>query len=142
MANLISAIDKTADDVREIMGGDTNLTDGQIQAMMNSAYYLISPLSGELGDCGGDAAFDTILLYVAAHLITLPEQQVKSEKIGGEASVSYWGQAGMGLNGSKYGQMALAMDCSGKLASLGLKEASFSVWDHDTIDYDDSEDIA
>jgi len=111
-----------ADAVREII--ETDLTDAQINAFINIAYNVARVISGELGSCGGSAMECDIIKLLAAHFITLREGSPKSESVAGEWSISYRGQDGLGLNASLYGQNALSLDCSGKLAKLGMKRAT------------------
>lgn len=120
-----------ADAVREII--DTDLTDAQINAMLNAAYYISRPISGLLTSCGGGDAECSIILWLAAHFVTIRERMVKSESIAGEWSVSYMGTDGLGLNASLYGQQALAMDCSGELAKAGLKGVSLQVFGYEDL---------
>lgn len=118
--------DTDADAVRDII--TTELTDDQINFFLNAAYYMALPLSGELGNCGGTDAQCSIITVLAAHLIaTMPEGSVKSQSVAGEWTVTFRGQDGKGLEASLYGQQALVMDCSGELARLGLKPATFAV---------------
>lgn len=111
-----------ADAVKEII--ETDLTDAQINAFINIAYYVSIPLTGELGLCGGGSMHCAIIQMLAAHFITLRERQVKSENVAGEWSVSFLGKDGLGLEASLYGQNAISLDCSGILAKLGLKRAT------------------
>ena len=46
--------DLDADAVKEII--ETDLTDAQINAFLNTAYYITRPLSGNLDGCGGSTA--------------------------------------------------------------------------------------
>ncbi|OQX65415.1 MAG: hypothetical protein B5M51_00795 [Anaerolinea sp. 4484_236] len=122
MANVISAANINADDVREIM--DTDLSDARINAFINLAYRMIQRIDGELGDCGGDDTFDAIHVLVTCHLITSNEQVVATEKIG-DTSVTYHAAAkGTGLNATFYGQQAIDMDCSGMLSSANKPKVS------------------
>jgi len=78
-----------------------------------------------------------IQVQLAAHFISIGrEPQVKNESFGGEASATFRGTTGQGLQATLYGQAAIDLDCSGTLAKSGLKKASFRVWDHMDIDYD------
>ena len=122
-----------ADAVKEII--DTDLTDARINRFLNAAYFTAKPISGNLTDCGGSSMFCEIVLWLAAHLITVYERQVKSESVAGEWSVTYLGKEGMGLEASLYGQQVLQMDCSGMLAKTVLKRATF-----DVISYEDLEE--
>jgi hypothetical protein len=126
--------DVNADAVK-CTGLETDLTDSQINFWLNTAYYMTQPLSGELTACGGNSMHCNIITVLAAHFIaTAPEGSVKSQSVAGEWSVTFRGQDGMGLEASMYGQQALAMDCSGILATLGLKKASFAVTDYEAIE--------
>ena len=122
-------------DVREVI--DTDLDDAAINRFINQAYFMSIPCSGNLGNCGGNAALQEIQAQLAAHLIAMSrERQAESESIGGEASVKYGGKTGEGLKATTYGQNALTLDCSGSLARLTQKRAVFKVWSHEDIDYD------
>ena len=120
---MCSSID--ADEVKELI--TTSLTDAQINEALNIAYYMALPLTNELDDCGAGDMQCHIIKMVARHLITVREGQAKSESIGGEWSATYRGGDGTGLEASLFGQQALAMDCSGTLASLAEKRAEFEV---------------
>lgn len=127
-----------ADYVRDLLtppGSD--LTDSQLNARINIAYYQTIGLVGELGDCGGNDAYCEIAALVAAHAVTLSERQVKRESVAQEWTIEYLGNAGEGLKASLFGQQAIAMDCSGILAEQaeGVKRTSFKVYAQ--IDIDD-----
>ena len=126
MADLLSGVTTTcpsldADSIREII--DTDLTDAQINHAINIGYNITRLISGGLSKCGGGSMECTIMELLAAHFITLREGSAKSESVGGEWSITYRGGDGLGLDASLYGQNAKAIDCSGKLAKLGLKRA-------------------
>lgn len=125
----------TVEGVRDVSG--TEIDFAIIERALNVAYYNTLPLAGELGDCGGTAVLAEIQNFLAAHFIAIGDQdrQTMSESIAGEASAKYAGVSGMGLEATTYGQQAIALDCSGKLARAGLKRASFTVWAHEDFDY-------
>jgi len=128
MAQLLSGVTTScpsvdADAVREIV--DTDLTDSQINFWINFGYTVSRVVSGKLGDCGGGDMECMIITLLAAHGVTLYEGSPKSESVGGEWSITYRGTDGEGLKASLYGQNALALDCSGQLAKVGLKKAQF-----------------
>lgn len=127
---LCSDLDATA--LKEII--DTDLTDAQLNNFLNAAYYAALPLSGNLGECGGSEMHCILIKFLAAHFLTVYEGQAKSESVGGEWSITYRGSDGLGLESSLYGQAALSLDCSGKLAKLGMKQATIAV-----ISYEDFE---
>ena len=138
MATINSSARITQSDVREII--DTDLDDGSIAAFINAAYAMTIPIASLLSDCGGNTTLAEIQKFITAHLITLREPIVRRESIGGEASVEYLYQTGAnlasGLGATPFGQAALALDCSGRLAQVGLKRASFKVWSHADVDND------
>ena len=130
MATLNSSLvelcaDVDADAVKEIIS--TTLTDAQINAFLNMAYALSIPIQGELGDCGGTTTTCAIIKLLAAHLISTRDRRVKSKSVGGEWSVTYMGESGLGLDATMYGQQAKVLDCSGILATAGMKKASVDV---------------
>lgn len=137
MADLVAGVvalcpDIDADAVKEII--DTDLIDTRINNFINMAYYATLPLTGDLGDCGGTDAQCQILLLLAAHFMTMYDRQAKSESVAGEWSISYMGRDGLGLNASLYGQQALILDCSGVLATAGLKSVLIHVADYAQLD--------
>lgn len=135
MATLNKSALIDADDVHEVI--DTDLSDAVIHRFINQAYFTSKNLAGRLSDCGGSDALAEIQAQLAAHFIaTSREFQPEQESIGGEASVRYRGKTGKGLEATTHGQNALMLDCSGTLAALGKKRATFKVWAHKDIDYD------
>jgi len=94
----------------------------------------------ELSSSGHSASrLDQIVLYLAAHFVCITEELggLKRSRLG-EADDTYRQPADneTGLSATRYGQQALILDSSGKLASIaagrGLK-ARFSViesWDY------------
>jgi hypothetical protein len=123
--------------VREVI--DTALEEAEINRFINQAYLMAIPCSGNLGDCGGQAALAEIQAQLAAHFIAMSREfQPEQEAIGGEASVRYRGKSGTGLEATTYGQNAMMMDCSGQLARMQSqpKRASMRVWTHEDVDYD------
>jgi len=127
----------TQADVREIT--ETDLSDGVLAAYINTAYVMTIPIASDLSGCGGATTLALIQTYIAAHLCTLQEPITRRETVG-EVTVEYLRQTGAnlasGLSSTPFGQMALALDCSGKLAETGLKPASFQVWGHSDLDND------
>jgi hypothetical protein len=74
---------------------------------------------------------DIIVKYLAAHFITMQLERggLTSQKIG-ESQESYGVKSGMGLNTSRYGQMAIQLDPTRALAKLAQAQggiAQFSV---------------
>ena len=117
MADPIPGAIVTPDDLLEII--DSELPPESLQAFINMAAVLTSHL--DFSACGGAEATYEIQKLIAAHFLTMYERTLKSENVGGEWSASYAIQDGEGLRSSLYGQMALVLDCTGKLAATGQK---------------------
>ncbi len=65
---------------------------------------------------------ELVVKYLAAHLIAVTrDRPVKSEEAGG-AKVVYEGVFGEGLKATVYGQTAISMDITGKLAELAQEK--------------------
>lgn len=121
----------TVNDIGDVI--DTSLADNQIRAFINTAHRLVVDLL--TGEGLAESTLTEIERYLAAHLLTLRDPRPQREKIGSEYSVTYQGKSEMGLQATQYGQMALTLDTTGKLAggaSMALKQASFVV--HGTND--------
>ena len=124
----------TALALKEII--DTDMDDEDLINFLNMAYYATRPLAGELGQCGGKSAEGAIIKVLAAHYLTMYDQQPLRVS-SGEWSVTYRGGGGQGLAASTYGQQAMSLDCSGKLSekAAGLRAAKLT-----TITYYDMQD--
>lgn len=119
--------DLDADALKEII--DTDKTDSELHNFLNMAYNMTRPLVGELSACGGASQEEMIVKVLAAHFLTMEEQQASAEQ-SGEYSVKYRGNfTGWGLRTSTYGNQALVLDCSGYLAEIaeGYKDARMSI---------------
>ena len=106
----------------------TDLDDVQLNNFLNMAFYVTRPLAGKLGNCGGQEAEEEIIKVLAAHFLTMYQQQpLRMSTL--DWSVTYRGTNAEGLRASTYGQQALALDCSGTLAqqAAGLRSATFEV---------------
>ena len=115
MTNRVSSTD-----VKEII--DTELVN--VDIFINTAAEIIDTY---LSDAGlADTLLSKIELFLSAHFVTLREQQVSSEKYG-NASVTYQGKTGMFLSSSHFGQTAIGLDVTGKLASVGKGVSTFEV---------------
>ena len=58
--------------------------------------------------------------YLAAHFFTVMRPNITREKIG-DLDQTFAGKFGMGLDSSRYGQMAKLLDISGVLSQAGAK---------------------
>jgi hypothetical protein len=111
----------TATEVKQII--DTDLEDPVVEAYITSANTLV----GEVFDDSSSVSEDSkkeIEKWLAAHFIACTrEQQMQSAKAQ-TAEVEYQGKTYTGLYATFYGQQAVMLDPSGKLATLGKKAAS------------------
>lgn len=103
---------------------ETNLADGEIDEFINTSNIVVNDrLSGE----GlGSSLLSEIELYLAAHFVTMREEKggLDKERFG-DATDAYKGEAGTGFSYTRYGQQAMAMDTTGRLASAGKRQALF-----------------
>jgi len=115
----------TALEVKDIL--DTDLSDSVVEAFINDASNLIDELfEDETGV--SDELLASIEKWVAAHFVAIRDQRPKSEKVG-DASITYHGTSGKGLEFTPYGQQALLLDTTGRLKSIGGKRATFKAVD-------------
>jgi len=137
VATLNASASTTPSEVREVIA--TGLDDATLNAYINAAYAMTLPIASSLSSCGGATTLGLIQTYIAAHFCTLQEPLTRSESVA-EVRVEYLRQTGAnlasGLASTPAGQMALSLDCSGGLAEMGLKPASFHVWAHSDVDND------
>jgi hypothetical protein len=104
---------------------DTDYTAAQLAPFVRTANIVVNThLTGK--GLSSDVLKE-VETYLAAHFATLDDPRVKTEKIGNEYSATYQGETGMGFSSSHYGQMALMLDSSNSLASLGKKRARIRV---------------
>jgi len=128
MAEILVGSLVTTDDVREIF--DTDLTDARLANFINIAYVTTK----NLGITDSDL-LKQLQLWLSAHYTTVYEGVVASQSVAGEWTVSYGMVLGEGLKSSVYGQQALALDTTGKLAKLSKPRAKFMVTsEYDTFD--------
>ena len=73
------------------------------------------------------AELELIERWLAAHCYVQTDQSYASKSTAG-ASASFHGQTGMGLENSKYGQMALSLDPSGCLKAISQSRKVRAVW--------------
>lgn len=67
--------------------------------------------------------------WLAAHFIAMRQRQARSEGVGDANVVYQVGYLGRGLQYTPYGQQALILDTSGKLAAMGQKRATLTAVD-------------
>jgi len=69
-----------------------------------------------------DAALKEIERWLSAHMATARDPRTSKESMG-DASETYQGDSGLGLDSSRYGQMVKTLDPTGRLTSLGKRKA-------------------
>jgi hypothetical protein len=126
----------TLDDSRLLEIIDSDLSAERLNNFLNMAWLVSRPIAGQLSSCGGKDGEEYIVLLLAAHFLTLYEREVKSQKTS-EYSVSFLGMVGEGLSASRYGQQALALDCSGELLRSGLRSATLKTTSYYDVTADD-----
>lgn len=106
----------TAAEVKQILD-NTTLTDPIIESFIKSANLFVTNSLGT--STLGDDTLEDIERWVAAHLISYTLERQATREKAGTAEVEYAGNFdGKGLLGTSYGQMAVNLDTTGKLASL------------------------
>lgn len=77
------------------------------------------------------ATLEQIENWLAAHLIAMSDREpgLDEEQIG-EARNKRSGKTATGLDATRYGQMAKALDPTGRLGQIGKRRAFFDVLDH------------
>jgi hypothetical protein len=113
----------TAAEVKNILD-NTSLSDAVIDAYIASANTFVTETLG--GQSLSDDLLENIEMWVTAHMIVTTRERVASKEGAGTAFINYAGQWGIGLNGSTYGQMAIALDTSLTLANIAKQKASAS----------------
>lgn len=121
MADPVAGVRVTAAQVMEIIS--TSQSTAVVNAFINSAHAVVEAnLAGALDE----TLLTQIELWMAAHFLAMKDQRKSAVKVG-DLSVTYQGQTGMGLKATLYGQQAMSMDTTGKLASLDTKRAVISM---------------
>lgn len=122
MAELTPGTRVVGEQVRDIIS--TSLTDGQVNAMINTAHLVVEQHLGTKSLAPD--LLEQIELWLSAHFVCMRDPRKKQAKID-ELSVTFQGEVGLGLQGSMYGQQAIALDPTGSLASTTLKRAVIKV---------------
>lgn len=117
----------TVSELKEIF--DTDMDSGDLQAFIRGANCMVNNILA-------DSGLDTITLkecerYISAHLASIRDPVPLRVRIGDAEAWNFpasvttaWGK---GLNLTPYGQVAMALDTSGALATMasGLRKATF-----------------
>lgn len=98
--------------VREIF--DTELSDAQLNAFINTANIYTTSLLGNSGLSG--QMLTEIEKYLSAHFASMRDPRFETEKVG-QYSYRVQGKTDMGLDATFYGQQAKLLDTSGRLSA-------------------------
>jgi len=107
------ALRVTEEEVLEIM--DTSLTEDEVTPYITSANAFVTALLTTVTDA---TVLKEVERWVTAHMIASTKERMSKEEEAGGAKIKYAGYWGTGLNGTSYGQMAIALDTSRTLAAL------------------------
>ena len=109
----------TSRDVKTII--DTELTD--LSVFIQAATLQVDRIAakGELGA----AELKEIERWLAAHFVSIRDKRTIKDSVG-DSSHTYEGKTGMGLDFTRYGQMAKLLDTTGTLAKIGMRKAALT----------------
>ena len=116
----------TAAEVQKIIDVSSEITD--LDPFIDSANRLVTAVLGDVSTSVlSDDQKTDVELWLAAHFITIWDNRRSSEKAG-SVGESYQYKLGLGLKSSMYGQQAMMLDTTGKLAALdregGIRSAT------------------
>ena len=112
----------TATEVKQII--DTDLDDTIVTAFISDANPIVTDAIGS-DTTLSSAQKASIEKWLSAHLIASTRDQQAAKEGDDDATITYQGKWGMGLDATSYGQMVKLLDTTGKIAaSIGKKRAS------------------
>ena len=106
----------TEQEVRNIF--ETDITD--LSPFITAANLMVN--ENLFGQGLTDATLKEIERWLSAHLATARDPRTSKESMG-DASQTYQGDSGLGLDSSRYGQMVKTLDPTGRLTAVGKKKA-------------------
>lgn len=106
---------------------DTDLSDTAVSEWIDIATTVVDDIEAA-GDNIAASRLEQIEKLLAAHYAAAQDQRI-SDTSRETASVTYQGETGMNLRGTKYGQQAIQLDPTGELSTLGKPSASLTVPD-------------
>ena len=108
----------TKEQVREII--DTGLEDNEVDAFISGANSMVNAYLA--GEGLSSTLLEEIERWLAAHMIASTREPAAKRQEAGTAKIEYFGQYGMGLDSTAYGQMVKSLDTSGKMAAASKKK--------------------
>lgn len=123
----------TAHEVEQIMDLESSITESQIERFITMANAMVDRVFA--GDTTlGETVLTEIECNIAAHFLASTIARMGAVERLGEARIDYTGKWGEGLKSTPYGQNALVLDYTGKLAGSGKAKAyikAIGSWDDD-----------
>ena len=113
----------TNQEVEEIFDNSDSLP---IKAFIVGANLIVTKNLTGAGAGLSAAELKEIERWLAAYMVAMRTRQEESVKVE-TGQATFTGTYGMGLDSTQYGQMVKVLDRSGILASLGMRQAKFSV---------------
>lgn len=115
----------TAAEVITIMDDD-NLDTDLVNACVTGANALVTKVF-QSDTSLGDTLLEEIERWISAHMVSCtPAARVSKKEGAGGAFIEYTGKFEKNLGATPYGQTAMGLDFTGKLAALGNQAASFT----------------
>ena len=106
-------------EVKEII--DTSLSD--LSPFITVASQQVDRIA-DLNLLGSDELKE-IERWLAAHFVAIRDKRTAKDNVG-DSSHTYEGKTGMGLDFTRYGQMAKLLDTTGTLAKIGMRKAALT----------------
>lgn len=110
----------TAAEVQAILS--ETIAESTIEAFIAGATLLLDEVYEDETELDDDL-LEEIERWLTAHMITSTISRMAKKEGAGGASIEYTGDWGKYLDGTPYGQMALSLDPTGKLASATARRA-------------------
>jgi hypothetical protein len=118
------AVRVNAPEVKQVFG-DTSVSDDDIALLVDIASRHVDDVLSSTTLTAG--TLKDIELYLAAHLLALRTGNFSRRKVN-DSEDEYALKTGEGLKSTRFGQQAISLDTSGKLAALGTTRARFRVY--------------
>lgn len=124
----------TKSDVKDIIELDT-LTDSEIQAFIDDASQIID---NRLKGHTTDANLKLVEKWLAAHLCSMKEKRTSRERVGPITEEYEGGEFGQGLESTRYGQMCISLDPTGRLQVVRRHTETVNTVPSDVTGFEDN----
>lgn len=112
----------TAAEVLTIMD-NVELADPIVEAYISGAEAFIA--ENLSGTNLAESTLKEIERWLSAHLIAISRERQSKKESAGKAAIEYAGAWGEGLKMTSFGQTAIALDSTGTLSNLSMKQITF-----------------